>query len=212
MNLFFASFILCLFSFTSASFAYAPKEGNVTGTFGPYLFRTKFPGSTTGARSPETLGFGLVAVGDISERGSLEIGMFYMNKVFFREKDDKYVGEKTQIMHVTMGYRRWFSEFLSGSLAVYSAYPMGMTTLYHSDFAPGTEVETSARDKTSYGLELAIQNELWNYDRFAVVIDGRYAYSLSKKESEQSDHYGIMIGFRYFIQEKQKREKRPTDI
>ena len=100
------------------TFAYTPKEGNVTANLGPFIYKTNFKGSNLGATSPRLGGIGLLVNGDVNENGALEIGMFHMNKIFFREENGLFVAEETDLVHITMGYRRFLTSYLSTSLAL----------------------------------------------------------------------------------------------
>lgn len=193
---------ITLFSITKASFAYQPEEGNVTATMGPFVHKTDFDGSRSGAEAPYLGGIGLIANGDINKKGALEIAIFHMNKAFFRDQDGKHIAEQTELIHIAMGYRRWLTSYFSASLAFFSSYTMGQVKSVHNDFSSGQEIPTSARDNTEYGFDLSMQTDLWSNEKFAVVLDGRYSFSVTKKPSEHSDHYGALIGLRYLIQEK----------
>lgn len=182
--------------------AYVPEEGRVTATLGPFLYRTDFHGSRTAATSTYLNGMGVIANGDINEKGSLEIAIFYMDKVFLREQARSFIAERTPTIHITMGYRRWVAPSLSASLAFYSAYSMSEPFLAYSDFPPGQEISTSAHDVTEYGVDTSILVEVWTSGRYAVVFDSRYAYSFTNKENEDGNHYGFLLGLRYTIQEK----------
>ncbi len=149
-----------------------------------------------------------MAVGDFSDKGSLEIGIFYMRKHFYRLLTPSLVGERAEIMHVTMGYRRWLASRLSASLAIYSSYSIGQAIQVYNDFSTGTDFDTSARDITEYGFDLAVQTELWQKPYWSVILDTRYSVSLTKKEHESSDHYGALIGLRYLVQEKNPASKK----
>lgn len=206
-------FFIFFYGFTEPALAYTPKEGNVTINLGPFIYRTNFRGSDSGIQSPIKTGTALLINGDINEKGALEIGMFYMNKYFFREKDSKYLAENTDLIHITMGYRRFLTSYLSTSLSLFSSYSIGDPTIFQSEFRPEDDVDTSARDITEYGFDLAIQCELWEQERFAVVSDIRYSYSVTDKLNERSDHYGAFVSLRYFAQDKQgtykQEEKNP---
>ena len=198
-------FILLMISFKTM--AYTPSEGNVSAYVGPFGHRTNFSGSETGARTPDVqAGLGLVALGDINTNGSLEIALILMEKHYFRQDQGQYMAEKTRATHIAMGYRRWLHEYLSTSLTFYSAYSMGDVEVIHSDFAPGTEIPTSARDVTEYGFDFALQTELWHTDDYTVVADARYSKSVTSKAGENGDHYGLLVGVQYQLQ-----EKKPND-
>jgi hypothetical protein len=191
------------------SLAYSPQEGKITATLGPYINTTNFSGSDTVPRPGYLGGYSIVAVGDISSSGSLEIAMIYLpSMLFVRDEGGKYQVENTQVMHITMGYRWWLNPYFSTSLAFYSAYSIGDPNIVHSDFVPTNTIDTSARDTTEYGFDWAVQGELWSNDRWAAIAEGRYSLSVTSKKNEHSDQYGIMIGARYLVQEDKVVEKR----
>lgn len=176
----------------------------MTATVGPYYSRTNYGGFSSDINSSFKGGMGLIAVGDFNDHASLEISMFYIPQTFFREDQTYRIAEKTQVMHIGMGYRRWLSPYLSTSLAFYSSYSMGVIDTIYTDVPVGVDVDTSARDITEYGLDLSLQGDLWNQDRLAVVLEGRYSLSLTSKRGEKSDQYGAMIGLRYMVQEEKQ--------
>lgn len=184
------------------SLAYAPREGNVTTYFGPYLYKTNYTYSKSEIHSPELGGLGLVVNGDVNDKGSLEIGFFQMNKIYIREDSGSYITEQTALTHITMGYRRWFTEHVSASLTFFSAYSIGSPRVIYSDFSISPEIGTSARDTTEYGFDFAAQTELFSRQNYTVVLDARYSKSVTNKKNENADHYGVLLGLRYTIQEK----------
>ncbi len=205
-------FLLSLFILESKSFAYTAKEGNVSATIGPFYSRTNYEGSGTHPPSPILGGMGLIANGDTSDHGALEIAIFYMSKVYFREQTGDYLSERTQLLHITMGYRRYITERFSASLAFFSAYPMGDRKIVESSIAPGHELNTSVADNVKYGFDLSLQEELWQSGRYSVILDARYSLSTTSKTNEQGDHFGALIGVKYFIQEKQIQTRPSTSI
>jgi hypothetical protein len=192
------------------TFAYTPKEGNISVIISPFFFRTHFDETDSGASSPLLGGTALMAIGDISKKGSLELGFIHMNKIFIRGSGQTHVAEQTQVIHITMGYRRWWSPRLSTSWSVFSAYPMGDINLIHTNYTlPADQPITSAQDKVEYGLDLALQYELYAQGRFAMISDIRYSHSVTNKPQESGHHYGVMLGLRYFIQDKQTPSPPP---
>jgi len=211
MNFIIRVLFLILLFLTGKSFAYDPVEGQVTATLGPYYSRTNYGGLGSDFNSSYRGGVGLIAVGDFNDHASLEISMFYMPQTFFREVDaTQRIVEEIQVMHIGMGYRRWWSPYFSTSLAFYSSYSMGEPKTIYSDFPPGAAVDTSARDITEYGFDLSAQGDLWNQDRFGIVLEGRYSLALTNKTGEQSDQYGLMIGLRYMVQEEKQIIEPPA--
>ncbi len=204
----FLFFIFPLFSQIAS--AYQPKEGNVQATLGPMILKTPFRNSESGSISPVRFGEALIANGDISNHGSLEIAMIHMNKIFLREQGPFVFSEEREMMYITMGYRHWLSEYLSAAMALFSTYAIGSPSTRHNDFPAGQEPTTSASDNTEYGLDMSLQAELWHQDPFTVLVDGRYSLSVTNKSHESGDHYGLIIGVRYFIQDKTGQQK-PKD-
>lgn len=199
---------LLLFIFCSPSFAYTLKEGNVTALVGPYFYKANFQSTDTGAQSPILGDVGLVIQGDISDHSGLEISLFHMHKLYFREEGANSIVEETQLIHTAMGYRYWFNPYLSLALSFYSAYSMADPKIIHSDFAPGAEIDTSARDTTEYGFDASIQSELWNDgDSTAVIADARYSHSVTNKKNEKGDDYGLFIAVKFLVQEKYPEKK-----
>lgn len=184
------------------SWAYNPSEGNISLYGGPFLYKTNILHTTKAPTPPNQLGFGMVLLGDINNKSSLEIGLFILDKNYYRDIGNDYLGEQSQVVHITMGYRRWFSEMFSGSLTFYSAYSMGDIKTLHNDFLPGSGANTSASDVTEYGFDLALQTEIWEKENNAIALDLRYSKSVTSKKDEDSDHYGVLIGYRYLLQEK----------
>lgn len=195
------------FLFAGKTLAYEAREGNVTAMLGPTLGKTDFQGSASGATSPLLGGLGLIVLGDVNPRGSLEVAMLFANKSYARESAGLYMVEQTQNVHITMGYRWWLGRIFSTSLSFFSGNSIGDSQVVHSDFPPGQDIDTSARDIIEYGVDWSVQTELWHKDKMAVVLDTRYSLSLTPKENEKANHFGVMLGFRYLVQEKE--EKKP---
>lgn len=193
---------LLFFMFCLESLAYEPQEGNVAAILAPFVSRTDYSGSSSGAKAPIFGDVGLIVQGDINEVGALEIAMFHMQKAYFRTENAKTIAEKTELMHITMGYRRWLSSLWSASLSFSSSYPMNQPRVLHTDFPTGQNIDTSARDIVDYGLDFSIQYEIWMRKRYSVIADARYGRSITDKQNEKGSHYGLAIGLKYLIQEK----------
>ena len=202
MNNFKKILLIVFLVVTGPVHAHSPSEGKVTALFGPFLYKTNFEGGGADLQSPTLGGFGLIAEGDISKHGGLEIAMFYQHKLYFLRQTGNFIAEKAKIMYITMGYRHWFMAQFSAAAAFFSSYSMGDPNVIHGDFAPGFAPRTSAQDTTEYGFDFSLQWELWGNDKYAVVLDGRYSWSVTSKNHEDSDHYGALLGWRYQVQEK----------
>ncbi len=190
--------------FADNASAYTPARGNVQATLSPYIFQTNYSGIASKDNVPNTGGLALVATGDVSDTGALEVAAIYMNKIYFLNDGVKSLAEKTQLIHISMGYRHYLNPYLSTSLGLFTSYPMGDTQVVRDDFLPADNKETTARALTETGLDLAVQAELWGRGRYAVVLEGRYSFSITKKSDEAADQYGVALGLRYFIQGKEK--------
>lgn len=184
------------------SYAYIPAEGNVTASYGLFLHKTNFTGSDQIPTSPILGDLGFITNGDITDKGSLEIALFHMNKIYYRNINELFLAEKVQLVHITMGYRRWLSELWSIGLGFYGAYGIGEHRILHSDSNVDLTIDTSARDTVEYGLDSSVQLEVWSKDKKSVFADFRYSYSISNKENEKGDHYTLFLGYRHMIQEK----------
>lgn len=193
---------LLFFSLSLQALAYEPSEGNVTATLGPFVSRTDYPGSGSGAKAPWFGDVGLIVQGDLNQYGALEIAMFHMQKAYFRRSAEWVVAEKTELMNITMGYRYWINPTYSAALALSSSYPMGKGRVIHDDFPTNQRIDTSASDTVDYGLDFSVQAELWKNKRYSVIGDVRYGLSVTDKQEEEGSHYGVLIGFKYLIQEK----------
>lgn len=191
-----------LLSVTCKTHAYTASEGNISTYFGPFLHKTNFSGSDSGAKASEKFGAGLVLLGDLNDRASLEIGFFLFDKTYFRNEQSNFVAEETKLAHISMGYRRWFNSIFSGSLTFFSAYSMGDPVYAHNDFAAGSIIDTSARDTTEYGFDLALQAEVFKQPAWSVVMDARYSLSVTPKSNESADHFGLLVGLLYRLQDK----------
>lgn len=197
-----AIFIILLLGMAPLAKAYVPSEGNVAASLGSLVYRTNFGGSGSQVQSPVMSDFGLVVNGDINNRGSLEIAMFHMNKLYFRDLGGSFVTEQAELVQIDMGYRRWINTQLSTGVTFFSTYSIGDPKTIHNDFAPANVLDTSARDITEYGLDLSIQAEIWAKEKAAVTLDARYAVSVTNRPNERGDHYGFFLAYRYLVQEK----------
>jgi hypothetical protein len=193
------SLIFCLL-LPKNGFAYTIERGNVSAVLGAYVYQTNYQGSDPHITNPYLGGLSLTALGDVSDNGSLEIVTIYMNKLYVREQSGMSVAEKTQLFHITMGYRHWFGSYFSTSLGIYTSYPMGESEIVHDGFPTGQRINTTATEPSESGLDWSIQWEAWNNGRWGAVLETKYSYSLTKLSNEYADQYGFNIGLRYFIQ------------
>ena len=189
--------------------AYSPKDGNVQISLGHFWFKSNFEKAGGLPSPPQQGGLGIVAVGDVSDSGAIEIAIFQMSKRYYREQLGYYIGEKTEIVHITMGYRWWLSPSFSAALALFSSYSMGTPNTFLNQAPSELMIKTSAQDITEYGFDGALQGEIWTQGRYSVFVEGRYSWSATAKVREYADHYGAFVGLRYFLQSREKIKEVP---
>ena len=188
---------LYIYLISTAAFAHVAKEGNVWVTTGPLYYRTYTTKSTEADRS--RWGVGLIAQADVDKNGGLEIGMVYLDKLYFRNKNHHLMVEKIKRIFITTGYRHWITNLFSVQLAFFSSYSMGDPIIIEGDFERREESGTTARETTEYGFDVSLQWEIWGTDNVAVVADGRYDWSTSSKSKEDANVYGALLGVKYKI-------------
>lgn len=184
------------------TFAYQPEEGNINLTAGPITYRTLFKSPEPDLGSPNQGGYAFVANGDSSSQGSIELGIYYLDKIFFRDEGPDVLAQTMEMIHITMGYRWWLRPWISTSLSFYSAYPLSDPKDYYRRVTPGTYFDTSAMDLTEYGFDFGVQLEVLGTQEFGVVFEPRYSWNVTSKAHESADHFGFMIGLRFMVQEK----------
>lgn len=193
--------ILALFLFANVpSFAYQPQEGQVAAQLGAFMTQTDFYNTHVKRDRRFEGGTGLIVTGDIDNKSSLEISLFNMYKTYYRKQGNQVFGQKTALIHIAMGYRWWHHPKLSTSLSFYSAYANGNVQNTYSDFALNSEIKTSAQDDVEYGFDLAAQAEIYEYMKYAFIVDTRYALSLTNKTKESGNHFGLFLGIRFPVQ------------
>ena len=196
-----------LFVMNIPAWAHVPEEGKVTAVVAPYFYKTYFEETSTPVKSPLSSGLAIVAEGDIDKHGGLEIGIFFISKLYLRKTEAEELAERIKQVYITMGYRHWFNEKWSVAAAFFSTYVMGKRKIEFSTFQPPQNINTSASDTTEYGFDFSIQYEIWRKGDLSALIDTRYSYSITDKNNEYGDHYGFLIGLRYQIQEKYEDSK-----
>ncbi|WP_413557392.1 hypothetical protein [Bdellovibrio sp. HCB209] len=200
-------FILC----AESANAYIPQRGNVTAYLGPYWFKTNYDGVRS-EDNQANVGAALIASGDVSDKGALELGTIFMNKYYFREEGAYSIAERTQTLHITIAYRRYWAPSFSTSLGLYTSYPMGDVKTIHDDYPTDWDKDTSAHSTTESGLDFALQGEVWTSGLWSVMAEARYSYAITKKAHEYSDQYAYMIALKYFIQARVENPKTLKEI
>ncbi len=191
--------IFCVLHPTGAK-AYQPKSGSIAATFGTYIYRANF-NAPAESNNPVLAGNALIVNGDVSNSGSLELGMYYGHHLYSRREDNLMIIEKVKRLHFTMGYKWWLARPYSLSLTFFSTYSIGDPTLEYSNLsATDTYFPTSAQKPVQYGFDVSLQYDIWEKDKFAVISQARFAYPTTRESNEKSDQYGIVLGIRYQLQ------------
>lgn len=183
------------FVFGSAAWAHPPEGGKIWGTLAPMVTRTKT--SHDAVLSAPYVGAGAVVEADVDDNGGVEVGLFYQNKVYVRERGAEVLVERIKRMYVTTGYRHWFAPWVSAAVAVASSYSMGDPQVIAGRVRD--TFRTTARDITEYGIDVSLQWEIWGEGDVAVVADARYAHSLSRNQGEDADVYGFLLGYKHRV-------------
>ena len=168
-------------------------------TLGPYIYQTQTPRNFA-IESPVMAGGGLLVEGGVDYNGGIEIGLFYIHQVYYREERSQILAEKVKRMHITLGYRHWFDPSFSAGVSFFSAYSMGNHKIIQREALPSGATTTSAQDATEYGFDASLQWEFWRDKHSAVLVDARYSYSVTKKSDEFGDHVGLLIGYKHSIE------------
>lgn len=197
------SFIVLIFvSLCSpAARAHTPRVGQIHGFVGPYIYSTNFSSVDGYGAAPMLTGFGLGVQGDVDKNGGIEIAIFHTLDYYKRERNGLYLIEKTKRVRISTGYRHWAKPNLGLGIALYSTYSIGDSSTVHNQFAPLRPINTSAEDVTEYGFDFSLQWEFWQNEQFSAFLDGRYGLSVTNKDHEDGDQYGLLIAFKFKIQD-----------
>jgi hypothetical protein len=206
VNIFKLVIILIAITLSNISYAHQPAEGKVFGTFGPFVNHTQSI-YTPEANTPFNPGFGILAEGDLSDHGGIEIGLFVSQKDYKREfGSNGLVMTRVERIDIPMGYRYWLIPELSAALEFDSAFSVGDPSFLYSNVTG--DQSTTANTVAEYGIEFSIQYEFWTNQVFSLLADGRYTLSVSANPGEDANVYGLMLALKYLIQEKSP-EKAP---
>lgn len=165
----------------------------VHASIGPYLYQTDLNIKNPALNSPLLGGFGLLAQGETSETGAIEVAFIYMHKLYFLESSGQTIAEKVKRFKVTTGYRHRFLKNHSLGAFIFSSYSTGDPQIVHNDFSPANTPSTTARETIEYGLEASLQWEFWSKELESFVSDIRYSHSLTADSNENANSYGLMI-------------------
>jgi hypothetical protein len=184
--------------------AHEAADGDIYASLGIFNYMTHALNHSM--PNPVLQGPAFKAEADLSKHGGIEVSVFYLRNSFSIKQNRLIVIERIKRLYIASGYRHWFNDRFSMALALSSSYSMGDLQIVRDDFRGGARQNTSASDTTEYGFDLSVQYEAWRHDRFSVVIDGRYDWSVTAKPSEDSNHFGALVALKYFVQ---SRERSP---
>lgn len=203
LSLFFG---LAVLAPTPAVLAHQPRDGDIHGGLGAFVYTTHE--LTHQFRDPILIGPAVWAEADLGKAGGIEISMYYLANRLSVRRDQKTVTEVVDRVHIATGYRYWIARSWSAALAFSSSYIMGDPRVIQSDFPPGGQPQTSARDIAEYGLDFSVQYEPWRSERTALVLDGRYGLLFTARKGEDANHYGVGLAVKFFLQ---SRQRMPAD-
>ena len=204
-----SALVTLIFLFSVQTAAYQPQDGQVTVITGPIIYQTRQTLNSDLFKAPVRGGLGLTVLGDLDDHSAIEVELLLMRKNYYRLDQSFYASEETDLIHIALGYRHYFGPYFSGALDFYSAYSAGDPKTNYNDSPPAQPIYTSAHDMTEYGFEASLMAEIYTADRFALITDLRYAKSVTSKSDENGDHYSLMLGIRYLLQEKKPSDNLP---
>lgn len=193
--------ILAVLLATPQLYAHQPKRGKVIATAGPIFFQRYVDRDYPGVENPLGAGFFIAAEGDVDKHGGLEITLGYMKKRYFKKEAGSLLVEEIKRVQTSTGYRHWFTPKWSAALGIFTSYSIGDVGTIEDSRAPGwKKFETAAQKQAEDGLEFSFQHEFITKKNFGVLVDLKYSYSFSAHDNESPNVYGVMIGYKQFIQ------------
>lgn len=192
------SFLVVLFIFIQAplkAYSYQPVPGKVTASVGPYFFDGDFRPKPNDSYYPRPkLGFALIAEAVFAENAALEIGLFYLDKPYYREANSNFLMQKIKRIYITTGYRFWWSKYLSTSLGLFSSFSMGDVVDVESSSGLPEDFITNAEEITNYGLDTSFRFEYDLSKDDGFFIDFRYSFNVTAEtDGENANHFAVGI-------------------
>lgn len=181
--------------FCQISKAYKPEPGKVTAAVGPFMYMSDTLSNNGDVYESPKWGLALISEAVVAKNSAIEIGLFYLNKPYYRSDGSQFILQKIQRMYITTGYRWWWSKKLSSGINLFSAFSMGDVETTRSSPGIDETFRTSAEEITNYGLDISMRFEHEFNARDGIFIDLRYSYSLTAESGEQSNP--IVLGIFY---------------
>jgi hypothetical protein len=128
-----------------------------------------------------------------------------MRQFYSIQQDGLVLNTVSKRMYVILGYRHWWTSYLSSAGGFYSSYAMGDPRVVSSEFPADQHPSTSASDPTDYGFDFSFQLEPIRWEHWSLVLDARYSRSVTHKPAEAADFYGAIVGIKFLAQ-----QRKPT--
>lgn len=174
-------------------FAYKPEKGRVSVSTGPYVFYTDMQSKPKDFFDQPRFGWGLIAEGVFAKKSGLEVGLFYMEKPYLLSENGNILLQQIKRMHITTGYRYWWSSYLSTGLGIFSAFSIGDWKDMRRDPGLSEGIATSAEVVTVYGMDASVRFEFDFSKKDGIIFDTRYALHFKPEKGERPNHltFGI---------------------
>lgn len=184
-----------LFCTPSSVLAYKAKAGRISASTGPFLLHTDMQSKPLEFFEQPRYGWSLIAEGTFAKRSGLEIGLFYMEKPYVRVQDANVLIQQRKRMHITTGYRHWWSSYFSTALGIFSAFSIGGNKDISRDPDLPLDFETSAEVITVYGADLSFRLEFDINEKDGIFLDTRYSMHFKPEDGERPNH--LTLGLFY---------------
>lgn len=175
------------------SYAYKADKGRITASTGPFVFYTDMQSKPTDFFDQPRFGGGLIAEGTFAKNQALEIGLFYMEKPYLRAEGSNILIQQIKRMHITTGYRYWWSPYFSTAAGIFSAFSIGDWKDVSRSSGLPVDYATSAQVVTVYGLDTSLRFEFDITKKDGIFFDTRYALHFKPEGGERPNHltFGI---------------------
>lgn len=190
-----SAFALLVLTLSFSTQAYEPRVGKVTASIGPTLFITDQPTNSDSFYPNSRPSLALITEAVFAKNSGLEIGIFYLDKPYYRSSGSDFIIQKRKRMYITTGYRYWWCKHFSSALGIFSSFSMGNIKTIEATAGIDEDFKTSAQDITKYGIDGSMRFEFDVNKRDGIAFDMRYSYSYTSYSNERANH--IMAGLFY---------------
>ena len=179
--------------------AYKAEVGRVSASTGPFLLHTDMQSKPLNFFDRPRYGWSLIAEGIFAKRSGLEIGLFYMEKPYVRVQDNNVLIQQRKRLHITTGYRYWWSSYFSTALGIFSAFSIGDNKDVRRDSGLAEDFESSANVITVYGADLSLRLEIDINKKDGIFFDTRYSMHFKPEDGERPNHLTLGIFYSHQI-------------